>query len=695
MNIALIGNPNAGKSSVFNHLTGLRQKTGNFPGVTVDKHTGKIVLPDGTKATVIDFPGTYSLYPNSSDERIVVETLCNPQDLHYPDVVIYVADATHLERHLLLCSQLIDLRIPVVLALTMTDLALRNTAKLNKEKLGKSLGIPVVMVNGRTGSGIRDLIANLPDLRCSDKQFYIPNAAEQAIIQAIQPLTASDNPYLNLLIAHHYRHLHFISPAKKKGIEQALAQYTFNSIAAQVKETMARYDKITALLDKVYSLPPATHPTPTERIDRLLTHKVLGSIIFLGILFLVFQAIFAWASYPMEWIDEGFSKLSIAAGNHLPPSFASRLLVDGIIPGIAGICIFIPQIIMLFLLIAILEDIGYMSRAIFLSDKLMRKFGLNGRSIVALFSGLACAVPAIMATRTITSYKERLITIMVTPLMSCSARIPVFVMLIALVVPADALIGPFNVQGLVMLGLYLLGATAALMSAWIMHKILATEEAGFLVMELPTYKAPHWKNIALTVFEKVKVFVTEAGKIIIVISVLLWFLASYGPGDAMLQAERQVKDAFENTVSPEILETQVAAVRLENSYAGQLGKWLEPLIRPLGFDWKIGIALITSFAAREVFVGTMSTLYSLGSSDSGETVLEKLQTELNPQTGHKVFTSPVAASLLIFYVFAMQCMSTMAIVRRETKSWKWPLLQFLYMTVLAYLGSLITYQILS
>lgn len=686
MKIALIGNPNAGKSSIFNHLTGLRQKTGNFPGVTVDKRTGRTRLPNGNPADVIDLPGAYSLYPNAADERVVADTLCNRNSGSFPDVVVYVADANNLERHLLLCTQLIDLKIPVAMALTMTDLSEKNGLFYDYEELSESLGISVTKVNGRTGDGIQEMLkAVLQNHQKKAGSFisvkhFSPNTIDAAK-EIVKSTDISD--YAALLTAHHYKNFSWLNKSQKSRIEESIRANGFSSIRLQVQETLARYDKINFLLKKISERNKLSNQESfTEKVDSLLTHKIFGSLIFLSILFLLFQAIFSWAAVPMEWIDVIFSNISLAVKQHLPAGIITDLFAEGIIPGLAGIFIFIPQIAILFAVIVFLEDIGYMSRAIFLSDSIMRKFGLNGRSMLPLFSGLACAVPAIMATRTITNWKERLTTIMITPLISCSARIPVYTILIALAIPADAHVGFFNLQGLVMTSLYILGIAAALATALVLKKIVKTNEQSFLLMELPSYKSPHWKNILLSVFDKVKIFVTQAGKVIMVISIILWFLASYGPGESMKLAEQQAGP------------TSIASKKLEASYAGHLGRLIEPVIQPLGFDWKIGIALITSFAAREVFVGTVSTLYSIG-DDSNQTVISRLRNEINPETGQPSFTTPVAVSLLIFYVFAMQCMSTFAVVKRETKSWKWPVVQTAYMTALAYLGSWTAYQVMT
>ncbi|MBX2840564.1 MAG: ferrous iron transport protein B [Flammeovirgaceae bacterium] len=698
--VALIGNPNSGKTSVFNRLTGLNQKVGNFPGVTVDKKTGSFSLNIENQAKLIDLPGAYSLYPTSVDERIVLDILTNKEDDLFPDVIVYVADATNLERHLLLLSQVQDLDIPIILALNMADLADKGGYKIDSAAITKKLGVTVVETNGRSGFGTSEIKKailnkfNTKESNCS--RFKFDNCTTK-VIEEIKSSLSIENDYQAILYAHHYQNLGHLGGNEKSAIEEIIKKNSFSRIKAQVDETMARFDKIVPLVEKVVVNTSNTETSFTEKLDKILTHKVFGSIIFISILLLVFQAIFAWSSYPMDLIDEGFAGLTELTKLVLPNGVITNLITDGIIAGLGGVLIFIPQITILFLLVALLEEIGYMSRAVFLSDSIMRKFGLNGRSIVSLISGVACAVPAIMATRSIGDWKERLITIMVTPLMSCSARIPVFTVLVGFAVPQEYYFGIFNLQGLVVMGLYIAGATAAILSAFVMKQLLKTSEISYLVMELPTYKMPHWKNVGITVFEKVKTFVFEAGKIILIISIFLWFLASYGPGDQMVQVEQQVAtEASAQNWSETKIEDEIASRKIEVSFAGYLGKAIEPVIEPLGFDWKMGIAIITSFAAREVFVGTMATIYSVGSSgDDEQSVVERMANEVDPETGELVYNQATSFSLLIFYLFAMQCMSTLAIVKRETKSWKWPTIQLIYMTGLAYFSSLIVYNIFS
>lgn len=703
--IALIGNPNSGKSSVFNQLTGLRQKVGNFPGVTVDKKIGKLALATGEDAILLDFPGTYSLYPTSMDERVVLDVLANPEDVNYPDAVVYVADITNLEKHFLLLTQIKDLGLPIVLALNMSDLADKQDLKVDDQRLSDFLKMPVVVISGRSGHNLPDLRNAITDIYKNGQNqvtksteslrtFYSFSATEKATIEKIQVQFPLKNDYQALLWAHHHKRLSFMGLPQKETIQESVVATSFHSIAHQINETMQRYQKFTPILQQIIKKPQNQPVSITDKIDQVIVHPVAGPIIFFGLMFLVFQAIFAWAQYPMEWIESGFGWLTEMTKATLPAGWFTDLLTDGIIAGLGGILIFIPQITILFFLIAVLEEVGYMARAVFMFDKIMQKFGLNGRSVVALISSSACAIPAVMSTRTISNWKERLITIMVTPLISCSARIPVYAILIGFVVPPITVLGIFNAQGLAFMGLYLLGIVAALVSGWVFKKILNSEESSFLMLELPQYRPPVWKNIWFTLKSKVTSFVVEAGKVIMVISVVLWFLASYGPTEKMAQAEAT---AIEMAQAQNLSEAQtadlIAGQKIEASYAGHLGKFIEPAIRPLGYDWKIGIALITSFAAREVFVGTMATIYSIGSVEDESTIRDKLSKARNPITGAPVYTFATSLSLLIFYVFALQCMSTLAVVKRETGSWKWPAIQFLFMGGLAYVGALIVFQV--
>lgn len=702
LTVALVGNPNSGKSSLFNLLTGLRQHVSNFPGVTVDKKIGVIILENGEKVDLIDFPGTYSLFPNSNDEKLVINILTNPKSDIFPDLIIYVADATQLDRHLLLATQIIDLGIPTIFALNMIDILESNKESVDLSYLEKKLQVPVIAVSGRTGKNL-EVIKNRIEafsesqvLKPSpDQTFYQLTTTEKSTADAVGQELNVTNPYGAKILAHHFNWLNHLTAAERIQIKSISNSNGFEDLKFQIAETMQRYQDFGPIVKKTLSRQSKPAITTSERIDGILTHRIIGPIIFFVVMLFMFQAIYAWAEAPMDWIEGFFNTAGITVRNVLPAGWITDLIVDGLIAGLGGIMVFIPQITILFLLITILEEAGYMSRAVFMFDGLMQRFGLNGRSVVALVSSGACAIPAIMSTRTIGNWKERLITIMVTPLISCSARIPVYTVLIGFVVPAGD-VGIFNTQGLAFMGLYLLGIVSALVSACVFKLVLDSQERSFLMIELPQYKPPIWKNVLLTVKEKVSTFIIQAGKIILMISVILWFLASYGPSTEMQAAEEEaISLASQRNLSEEDMQDLIASNKIEASYAGHIGKFIEPAIRPLGFDWKIGIALITSFAAREVFVGTMATIYSVGSSDDEATVRQRMAAEISPATGRPVYSFATSLSLLIFYVFAMQCMSTLAITKRETNSWKWPIIQFTYMGALAYLGSLMVFQLFS
>ncbi len=700
LKIALIGNPNSGKSSLFNQLTGLNQKIGNFPGVTVESRSGSSVLPDGSVAEIIDLPGIYSIYPRSIDERIVAEILLDHHSATTPDLIVVTADATNLKRGLLLLTQIIDIGLPTILALNMMDLVAKAGISYDLKTLSERLGVPVVPINARNGIGIEGLKKQfLRDLPAVSKPTFAIWDEAKPSVKDLRSKIAVDNDYEAYQFLEQPQSLRFLSKESQDIVDSIRNAHKFFPGKFQGAETIQRYSVIQDLLNEV-TLKASDHSWKnySSRLDKIFTHKVWGYALFFGVLFLIFQAIFAIAQVPMDLIDSLFANLSGYVHNALPDGPLTRLLADGIIPGIGGIVIFIPQIAILFAFISILEESGYMARVVFLMDKIMRKFGLNGKSVVPLMSGVACAIPAIMATRTIDNWKERTITIFVTPLMSCSARLPVFTILIALIVPDQKALGFFNLQGLALMGLYILGFLAAIFSAYVMKLIINAKERSYLIMELPTYRVPKWSNVGYTIVEKTKAFVFEAGKVILAISIILWVLASYGPGDHIQNAKQYVlNDSANLRLTEQGLEDRIASYQLEHSYAGIIGKSIEPLIKPLGYDWKIGIALITSFAAREVFVGTMATIYSIGSVDEGDdaTIKERLRQEQNPETGGPRFTPAVGFSLLIFYLFAMQCMSTVAVVYRETKGWKWPLAQLLYMTGLAYVSAFAVYQLLS
>ncbi len=697
LKVALAGKPNSGKSSLFNQLTGLNQKTGNFPGVTVDKKTGGFQLDGSTRAEIIDLPGIYSLYPRSLDEKIVAEIFSDRRNNNFPNIVVVVADATNLQSSLLLLTQLIDLRLPTVLALNMVDISAKSGQSIDVRALAKNLDLPVVLVNARNGQGVPELKkVLLQSIPVASRKVYSIDSEILPAVEKVKDNFELASNYEAYQYLQQVENLSFLSSKDKSFIHEVAKQYDFFPGKYQGAETISRYQYIQELLGKIILKTADTEwKKYSYQIDKILTHRVWGYAIFLGILFLIFQSIFAWAQAPMDLIDVTFANLSNALNDIFPAGPLFDLITQGIIPGIGGIIIFVPQIAILFAFIAILEETGYMSRVVFLMDKIMRKFGMSGKSVVPLISGWACAIPAIMATRTIENWKDRLITIFVTPLMSCSARLPVFAILVALIIPEDTLFGFFNYQGIALMGLYLLGFIAAMVSAIVMKWIVKANEKSFLIMELPTYRVPKWSNVGMTIINKTKTFVFEAGKVILAISIILWVLASYGPAE-MSQAENVINARIERgEIQPDQKENMIMSYRLEHSYAGVIGKAIEPAIKPLGYDWKIGIALITSFAAREVFVGTMATIYSVGNTEDQTTIKSRLRAEINQETGGPRFTMATGMSLLVFYTFAMQCMSTLAVVKRETNGWKWPILQLIYMTALAYFSALIVYQSLS
>jgi ferrous iron transport protein B len=735
VHIALVGNPNSGKSSLFNVLTGLNQKVGNFPGVTVDKKTGTTQLSSSTAAFITDLPGTYSLYPKRADEWVAYKVLLQQDEDVKPDMVLLVADASNLKRNLLFCSQIIDLKIPVVVALTMMDMARRKGTQIDIAGLERELGVPVIPINPRKNKGIPALKKVLESTaeklqQPAPRDFIDIDALAGAPVAAVK----QHFPAISNYSAIHYliNHENFaFNAATQNAIEQIEVHHKFNATKTQAEEIMQRYGRIKHVMQQtVVEADPLQKALFTEKLDNLLLHRWWGYIILLSVLFILFQSVFWIAQYPMDGIEWSFGALSGWLSNVLPVKWWSDLLINGVVAGLSGIVVFIPQIMILFGLITILEDTGYMARISFLTDKLMRKVGLNGKSVMPMISGYACAVPAVMSARSIENKKERLLTILITPLMSCSARLPVYTILIALIIPSKLYFGFLSLQGLVMMALYLLGTVMALVVAWIFKWFIKSTERSFFILELPVYRGPRWGNAINTMIEKAKIFVFDAGKVIMIISLLLWVLSTYGPKekmqavtatyDAMVKVKQQDNESIGgkklvvanlktdsntinliaqydsliviNDLAIAQLEKERKTALLQNSYAGTLGKSIEPVIAPLGYDWRIGIALITSFAAREVFVGTMATLYSIDKdADTNNTTLrQKMAAAVRPD-GRKVYDLPTGLSLLIFYVFAMQCMSTLAIVKRETRSWKWPVIQLLYMTGLAYLLSWLVY----
>lgn len=692
--VALIGNPNVGKTSVFNQLTGLNQQVGNYPGITVDKKIGVCKLNQITRAKIIDLPGTYSLNANSIDENVVIELLLNKNDEDFPDVAVVVTEVENLKRNLLLFTQIKDLEIPTLLIINMSDRMKQKGIELDIPFLETELKTKIALISSRKNIGIdniKELILNYkhlstePCLNASsiDVEYFnrLRKAFPNQLLYKLWLVITQDVNFLNL---------------QRNEIENTFTRSHTELKKLQQKETIKRYQFINDTLKIGQKIDKSKATDFQSTLDNILTHKVFGYLIFFGILMLIFQSIFDWSSIPMDFIDTTFSKLSSFTKANLPQGKFTDLISDGIIPGIGGIVIFIPQIAFLFLFISVLEESGYMSRVVFLMDKIMRRFGLSGKSIVPLISGTACAIPAIMSARNIENWKERLITILITPFITCSARLPVYAILISLIVPERRFWG-FSLQGLTLMALYLLAFVVAIASAYILNKLLKLKCKSYFVVEMPSYKVPMLKNVSLNVLEKTKAFVTGAGKIILAISIVLWFLGSHGPGENFDNAQEIVEKQVYSSdikINPSVIENNVSAYKLENSYIGIIGKTIEPVIKPLGYDWKIGIAVVSSFAAREVFVGTLATIYSVGSQSDEEATIKMKMAEDIDANGNKIFNFATGISLLLFYAFAMQCVSTLAIVKKETNSWKWPIIQLVFMSGFAYVVALIAYQTL-
>ena len=699
-NIALIGNPNSGKSSLFNLLTGLRQSVGNFPGVTVEKKEGGFRLPNKQDCIVLDLPGTYSLYPRRSDEWVSYKQLMTPEKGESVDLAVVVVDASNLRRNLLYVSQVIDLKIPVVVALTMVDLAKKRGIKIDVDCLSREMQVPIVVVNARTGKGIEQLkstVAQMLTIEVTGQDFFPIDALAKEAIGEMRELIPGLGNYG--AIHHLINHESFeLENGIQEKIEKIEEKYKFNHTKIQAEDIQLRYQKIRqVMLKSVEEESIEKRKLFSEQLDHFFLHKTWGYLIMGVVLFILFQSVFWVAEYPMNLIESGVGMLGGWLGSVLPSGWIADIVVNGVLAGLGGILVFVPQIMILFGLITLLEDTGYMARISFLSDRIMRKVGLNGKSVMPMIGGFACAVPAIMSARNIENKKERLLTIMVTPFMSCSARLPVFTILASLVVPNKNILGIFSLQGLVLMGLYVLGIVIALLVSYLMNLFIKIKEKSFFILELPVYRQPRWKNILYTMVEKAKVFVFDAGKVIMIISLVLWAFSSFGPTEKRNKIKENYAILIKNDpVNENKYQAEKSSALLENSYAGIMGRSIEPVIRPLGYDWKIGIALITSFAAREVFVGTMATLYSVGDNadENSETLRDKMSAAKRAD-GSPVYTTATGYSLLIFYLLAMQCMSTLAVVKRETGSWKWPIIQLVYMTGLAYLLSFIAYQLLS
>lgn len=686
--IALVGNPNCGKTTLFNKLTGLNQKVGNFPGVTVEKKTGLSTMADGQKFEIIDLPGSYSLSSTSPDEKVVQDVLLNAENESFPDAVVLIADVTNLKRNLFLVTQIIDLGFPVIVALNMSDIAKKKKIQINIEGLRNTLSVPIIEISAKKESSNSLKSKLLAEHSRKGESIIDSKKIGGKTLGILAEKYPNENPYRLFKCLNNFESLSWL---KDKDFYNLIVQNSrYNRNETELHEINNRYEKIQEIIaanvrSEIQNDSLNRNNDNTTRIDKIVIHPVWGFLIFIGVFFLLFQSVFTLAQVPMEFITSGMGYLSDSISNFLPEGYISNFITEGLLAGISGILVFLPQIMLLFGLVTVLEDSGYLSRISFISDRFLRMFGMNGKSIIPLVGGFACSVPAIMSARSIESRKERLITIFITPLMSCSARLPVYVFLTAFIVPNEMLGGIISLQGLFMMGLYLLGILFSLIIAVFINKFLKINERSSFIMELPKYAIPSLKNVFSAMINKGKTFVFEAGKIIIIASVVLWFLSSFGPSsDGERIDAKYTTDAILETHTPEEIEVLKSSERLEYSYIGYIGKSIEPVIKPLGFDWKVGIALITSLAAREVFVGTMTTIYSVGSDKNTKEALASIH-----------FDKPTAFSLLIFYVFALQCMSTIAIVKQETGKWKFAITQFFVFTGIAYLGSFITYQIFS
>ena len=693
-----VGNPNSGKTTLFNALTGLHQKVGNYPGVTVEKKIGVLEDAAGRKIELHDLPGVYSLLPQSLDEQIAVDEILGQQSSFAQnpsaDLILVVADATNLERNLYLCLQILDLGVPTLLALNMIDEAERSEIRIDTAGLARGLGIPVLPVSAKRGIGIEAL---REQIHVTLKQSATGGIAPHETPSEIETLFV---PVQNWLLAHGNNHeraahgeaMRLISDdtAHTKWVTHPQYQLLYDRVQhvrAQLAqsawswrqaETRIRYARIDQLLAKHVQHGGRHILSRSEKSDRVLTHRFFGPLILVLILAFIFQTIFSWAEAPMNAIEELFAWLGQRIAATMPEGALADLLITGVLAGVGAVVVFLPQILALFFFLTILEDSGYLARAAFMLDRFMAKLGLRGYSVIPLLSSFACAIPGIMAARTIKNPKDRLITIMVAPLMSCSARLPVYALMIGAFIPAVRVYGFFSLQGLTLLGLYLLGIVMAMCAAYVLQRFVIKGASQTFIMELPAYRLPSWRTILWQMYERAKLFVLNAGKVILAISIVLWFLASYPKVENTSTQTAQL-----TSTTPPILQ----------SYAGRLGKMIEPVIEPLGFDWKIGIGLITAFAAREVMVGTLATIYNVENADETSVDLRRaLQEDRDPLTGELIYTPLVALSLLVFFVLACQCMSTVAVVRRETNSWRWPIAMMIYMNALAYLSALIVYQ---
>ena len=696
--VALIGNPNVGKTSIFNLLTGMNQHVGNYPGVTVDKKVGFCKLSQIINARIYDLPGTYSTNPNSMDEKVAVSCLLDRDDIDFPDVVVVVADVENLKQNLYLFTQIKDFGIPTILAINMADRMKPRGITIDIPALEAALHTRIALVSTRQKTGIEEL----KELIINYKKLSLETLVDIARIDP--PFFSSlkekfPNEELGKLWMVISQNFEVVGALRKMEIQKENIKTEAEIKRMQQRETILRYQVINNALKDTYKV---TAVGTRAFLDKILLHKVWGYVIFMAILLLIFQVIFYVSEYPKGWIESALGWVGEWLSGILPEGSLTSLLVDGVIPGLTAVVSFVPQIALLFFFISLLEESGYMSRVVFLMDRIMRPFGLNGKGTIPLISGAACAIPAVMATRTIESWRERLIAILVTPFITCSARLPIYLIIIKLVIPQGNYFF-FDNQAVALFALYMLGVFMAIFSAWLLNKFLVLKHTikTHFIIEMPTYKVPLVRNVLLTVYEKSKAFVVNAGKIIFFMTVLIWFLQTHGLSEKYRNAETHTQQmAAQYGWDEEQKEHYLLSYRTENSLLGNMGKFVEPVFRPLGYDWKISIAVLGSFAARETFVSTLATIYSLGEVDVEEgeaeqrTVITRLQEEMRPD-GTPMFNLATGVSILLFFASAMQCISTFAIVRKETNSWKWAIIQWLFMTGFAYLSAFAAYQILS
>ena len=696
--VALIGNPNVGKTSIFNLLTGMNQHVGNYPGVTVDKKVGFCKLSQIINARIYDLPGTYSTNPNSMDEKVAVSCLLDRDDIDFPDVVVVVADVENLKQNLYLFTQIKDFGIPTILAINMADRMKPRGITIDIPVLEAALHTRIALVSTRQKTGIEEL----KELIINYKKLSLESLVDIARIDP--PFFSSlkekfPNEELGKLWMVISQNFEVVGALRKVEIQKENIKTEAEIKRMQQRETILRYQVINNALKDTYKV---TAVGTRALLDKILLHKVWGYVIFMAILLLIFQVIFYVSEYPKGWIESALGWVGEWLSGILPEGSLTSLLVDGVIPGLTAVVSFVPQIALLFFFISLLEESGYMSRVVFLMDRIMRPFGLNGKGTIPLISGAACAIPAVMATRTIESWRERLIAILVTPFITCSARLPIYLIIIKLVIPQGNYFF-FDNQAVALFALYMLGVFMAIFSAWLLNKFLVLKHTikTHFIIEMPTYKVPLVRNVLLTVYEKSKAFVVNAGKIIFFMTVLIWFLQTHGLSEKYRNAETHTQQmAAQYGWDQEQKEHYLLSYRTENSLLGNMGKFVEPVFRPLGYDWKISIAVLGSFAARETFVSTLATIYSLGEVDVEEgeaeqrTVITRLQEEMRPD-GTPMFNLATGVSILLFFASAMQCISTFAIVRKETNSWKWAIIQWLFMTGFAYLSAFAAYQILS